>query len=83
MAVSQMPATFHRQNLTGFQAKASDAQRELDKRSSYTSLRPNLEVYVPVLNRAKEMCALKTPASDVLLIGSYFLSDKNQGVKLF
>jgi len=55
---------------SGFQAKALDAQRELDKRASYTSFRPYSEAYVPVLNKAKGMCARKTTASNVLLIGS-------------
>jgi hypothetical protein len=50
---------------SGFQAKVLDAQRELDKLASDTSLRPYLKAYVPVLNRAKGMCALKTTTSDV------------------
>jgi hypothetical protein len=65
---------------TGFQAKASDAQLELDKRTSCPWLRSYLKTYAPLLNKAKGMHALKTIASDVLPLGSHLLM---QAVKLF
>lgn len=38
---------------------------------------PLSEAYVSVSNKAKGPCTLKTSASDVLLVRSHFLSDKN------